>query len=75
MIKTNVDIDKRDYASSKSLLYLNLFSVLPIVWCGECHGAGLCATILSSGVDVLAVPRVSVKFRCASRNEGALSRR
>ncbi len=41
----------------------------------HCHGAGLGATILSSGVDVLAVPRVTVSFRCASRNEGALSRR
>ncbi len=30
---------------------------------GYCHGAGLGATILSSGVDVLADPRVSVALR------------
>jgi hypothetical protein len=30
---------------------------------GYCHGAGLGATILSSGVDVLAVPWVSIAFR------------
>jgi hypothetical protein len=32
----------------------------------RCHGAGLGASILSSSVDVLVVPLVSVRF-CATR--------